>query len=94
MDDDKNHRLSREEFQTGIRDAGVPLEQNEVEEIFSLLDKNQSGTVDLSEFLEALRVSHEPFLQPWPHTRVPQHVVFGRRLSQNVEGGRAVPWAP
>ncbi|KAJ6664212.1 hypothetical protein lerEdw1_008430 [Lerista edwardsae] len=55
MDDDKSKSLDREEFRQGLQDAGVPLERGEVEKIFSLCDKNRSGTLDLNEFLELLR---------------------------------------
>lgn len=61
MDDDKSKSLDREEFLQGLQDAGVPLKRGEVEEIFSLCDKNKSGTLDLNEFLELLRVSGETF---------------------------------
>ncbi|XP_053147738.1 calcyphosin [Hemicordylus capensis] len=55
MDDDKSKSLDLEEFLGGLRDAGVPLERGEAEEIFRLCDKNKSSTLDFDEFLEALR---------------------------------------
>lgn len=56
MDDDRSKTLDLEEFVQGLRDAGVPLERSEAQEIFAFCDKNRSGTLDFDEFLEALRV--------------------------------------
>uniref|UniRef100_A0A8D0BDX2 Calcyphosine n=1 Tax=Salvator merianae TaxID=96440 RepID=A0A8D0BDX2_SALMN len=55
MDDDKSKSLTLEEFRKGLQEAGVPLEPREVEEIFNQCDKNNSGTLDFTEFLQALR---------------------------------------
>ncbi|CAI5799227.1 calcyphosin [Podarcis lilfordi] len=55
MDDDRSKTLDLEEFVQGLRDAGVPLERSEAQEIFAFCDKNRSGTLDFDEFLEALR---------------------------------------
>nr|XP_020636697.1 calcyphosin isoform X2 [Pogona vitticeps] len=55
MDDNRSKTLDLEEFRKGLQEAGVPLEQGDVEEVFSLCDKNKSGMLDFDEFLEALR---------------------------------------
>ncbi|KAJ7308418.1 hypothetical protein JRQ81_008963 [Phrynocephalus forsythii] len=55
MDDNRSKSLDLEEFRKGLREAGVPLEQRDVEELFHFCDKNKSGTLDFDEFLEALR---------------------------------------
>ena len=61
MDDNRSKTLDLEEFRKGLQEAGVPLEQGDVEEVFSLCDKNKSGMLDFDEFLEALRVSRAPW---------------------------------
>uniref|UniRef100_A0A8D0H1D6 EF-hand domain-containing protein n=1 Tax=Sphenodon punctatus TaxID=8508 RepID=A0A8D0H1D6_SPHPU len=55
MDDNKSKSLELEEFLKGLSDAGVQLESGEGQKIFSLCDKDGSGTLNLDEFLEALR---------------------------------------
>uniref|UniRef100_A0A6J0SK02 Calcyphosin isoform X1 n=1 Tax=Pogona vitticeps TaxID=103695 RepID=A0A6J0SK02_9SAUR len=55
MDDNRSKTLDLEEFRKGLQEAGVPLEQGDMEEVFSLCDKNKSGMLDFDEFLEALR---------------------------------------
>ncbi|XP_032076118.1 calcyphosin [Thamnophis elegans] len=55
MDDNGSKSLDLEEFVKGLQDAGVPLERGEAEEIFSFCDKNKNGTLDFTEFLQALR---------------------------------------
>ncbi|XP_060089405.1 calcyphosin [Heteronotia binoei] len=53
--DEKTQSLGLEEFLKGLQEAGVSLEPEEAQQIFSVCDKSQSGTLDFTEFLEALR---------------------------------------
>lgn len=56
MDDDKNRKLSMEEFQKGVNEYGLNFTKAEIEQLFRQMDTNQSGTVDFEEFLRRLRV--------------------------------------
>jgi Ca2+-binding EF-hand superfamily protein len=56
MDDDKNRKLSLEEFKKGIDEYGLNFSKTDIEKIFRDMDLDQSGTVDFDEFLRQLRV--------------------------------------
>jgi len=55
MDDDSSHSLDIKEFMKGIRDYGLEMEKEEMNDCFEQLDKDGSGSVDFDEFLRALR---------------------------------------
>lgn len=55
IDDDGNKALSKEEFRKGCADFGVSLSNEEVDELFTLIDADGSGSLVFNEFLEALR---------------------------------------
>lgn len=55
MDTSRDGKLSRSELQNGLRKFGVSLDSGQLEMLFEHLDGNQDGTVDLNEFLVALR---------------------------------------
>lgn len=75
MDDDGSNALNGEEFIKGLRDSGLPVTDEEGQEIFNLwvgvisgglvyfekcnfrLDKDGSGSIDMTEFIVAIRVS-------------------------------------
>lgn len=57
MDDDESHALNLEEFTKGVSDSGLSISEKEVAEVFSSVDKDGSGCINIDEFLLALRVS-------------------------------------
>ena len=56
MDDDGNKSIDFKEFKKGLRDYGVDIDPDEVQEMFGAFDKDGSGTIDFDEFLVNLRV--------------------------------------
>ena len=56
MDDDKNRKLSPEEFGKGVQEYGLNFSKAEIEQMFNLIDTDHSGTIDYEEFLRKLRV--------------------------------------
>ena len=56
MDDDKNRKLSVEEFKKGVEEYGLNFGKAEIEELFRLMDMDKSGHIDYEEFLRKLRV--------------------------------------
>ena len=57
MDDDRSNSLNFNEFKKGIHDYGCDMTKEEVQEMFTSIDRDGSGTLDFEEFLQALRVS-------------------------------------
>jgi Ca2+-binding EF-hand superfamily protein len=57
MDDDRNHKLSFDEFKKGCRDYGLTLDKDELFQTFQAFDNDKSGSIDFDEFLIKLRVS-------------------------------------
>lgn len=56
MDDDGNKSLSFEEFRKGLNDAGLELTEEEVWYLFKKFDTDHSGSINMEEFLQAIRV--------------------------------------
>lgn len=56
MDDDSNKQLSHEEFCKGITETGLELNDDEALDLFNRFDTDGSGTLNMDEFLIALRV--------------------------------------
>jgi len=56
MDDDDSHALNLEEFTKGLRDSGLDLSDEEAAEVFASVDKDGSESINIDEFLLALRV--------------------------------------
>uniref|UniRef100_T1J5A4 EF-hand domain-containing protein n=1 Tax=Strigamia maritima TaxID=126957 RepID=T1J5A4_STRMM len=61
MDDNADRKLDKSELLKGCHDYGLELEASEVDGVFKLLDKDESGSIDFDEFLVALR---PPMSQP------------------------------
>eukprot|EP01139_Manchomonas_bermudensis_P009846 Amastigsp_a339628_1865.p1 type:complete len:215 gc:universal Amastigsp_a339628_1865:662-18(-) len=55
MDDDGSRALNMDEFATGLRDYGLVLSADEVQQIARWCDTNGDGTIDFDEFLRHVR---------------------------------------
>jgi Ca2+-binding EF-hand superfamily protein len=55
MDNNGDKRLSKDELEWGLRDLGVTFNKAELDELFSILDRDGSGGVDFDELLRTLR---------------------------------------
>lgn len=55
MDDDGNRKLDKREFKKGVHDYGLDIPNDVTDQLFSILDADQNGSVDFDEFLRALR---------------------------------------
>lgn len=55
MDNNRDKKLDRYEFQWGLKENGHDLSASEFERIFKYFDKNNDGKVSYDEFLRALR---------------------------------------
>jgi Ca2+-binding EF-hand superfamily protein len=55
IDNSKDHKLDRSEFQWGLRENGHVLSPSEFERIFKYFDKNNDGKIDYDEFLRGIR---------------------------------------
>lgn len=56
MDDDGSKSLDFQEFQKGLENYGVSVGKDKAQQIFTIMDKDGSGTINFDEFLEKLRV--------------------------------------
>lgn len=60
MDDNNSGDLSHEEFAKGIRDSGLPVTDEEAENLFQKFDADGSGSIKYDEFLRAVRPRMSP----------------------------------
>ncbi len=56
MDDNSNRKLEFDEFKKGLTEYGTGFSKDEIVSLFSQFDKDNSGSIDFDEFLEAVRV--------------------------------------
>ena len=56
MNDDHDKYLSQSEFKDGIKGFGLDLKDNEIDDLFKIMDRDGSNTICMTEFLRALRV--------------------------------------
>lgn len=66
LDRDRNRSLDAGELQQGLAELGLQLDTAEAEGVCKRWDRDGSGTLDLGEFLRALRVSPAPTAQGVP----------------------------
>lgn len=57
MDDDGNKQLNLEEFTNGLKESGLDISDDEINEIFQKLDTDGNGNLSVDEFIVAVRVS-------------------------------------
>jgi Ca2+-binding EF-hand superfamily protein len=56
IDENKSKTLSFEEFKRGINDHNLNLSIEEINDLFNLYDKDESGSVCYEEFIQSVRV--------------------------------------
>jgi hypothetical protein len=56
IDDDKSRLVSLQEFQEGILNHNINMNRNDVQQLFSVFDRNNDGQISFDEFLLAVRV--------------------------------------
>jgi calcyphosin len=55
IDDDGSHSLSENEFSKACKDFKVGISDENVPTLFSAFDSNHDGTINIDEFLRAIR---------------------------------------
>jgi calcyphosin len=59
LDTNGDKRLSKDELKLGLRKVGVEINFHELDQLFTCLDADRSGCVDMDEFLVAMRGGDE-----------------------------------
>lgn len=78
LDQDRSRSLDARELQRGLADLGLALDMAEAEGVCRRWDRDGSGTLDLEEFLRALRVRQADW-RP-----VPSHSCLGGGVELSV----------
>ncbi|XP_076097530.1 uncharacterized protein LOC143067838 isoform X1 [Mytilus galloprovincialis] len=52
LDTDKNLSISEDEFRNGIKSAGIPVTDLQIDQLIERLDANEDGEIDFNELLE------------------------------------------
>lgn len=82
MDDDGSKALNQAEFTEGMKEAGIELTDEEIQELFTRFDTDGSGSVNMDEFLVAIRVSlNNPKTEVFASESLDSVDSFGRNLS-------------
>lgn len=68
MDDDENRQISMEEFLNGLKEAGMELSPEDAKDLFQKFDGDNSGGINLTEFLVAIRVRYSNLFLPFSVT--------------------------
>ncbi len=63
MDDDGNKTLGFDEFNKGVRDTGLRLTDEQTRILFRRFDRDGNGSIDMTEFLIAVRVRTDFFVE-------------------------------
>ena len=56
-DDNRDRKLTEQEFENGLRDYGLQLTREEFSLLFKSFDQDSNGKINYEEFLRAIRVS-------------------------------------
>jgi Ca2+-binding EF-hand superfamily protein len=57
IDDDRSRDLTFDEFQLGLINHNIQMNQEEIIQLFKIFDSNNTGRIDYNEFLIKLRVN-------------------------------------
>lgn len=55
MDDDRSMDLDIYEFRKAIKDFRIPVNDNDIERLFNIFDRDHSGKISYDEFLRGVR---------------------------------------
>ena len=58
IDDDNSKSLCFDEFYKGVTETGLDLTEDEAKDMFTQFDKDGNGTINIDEFLIAIRVNN------------------------------------
>jgi len=59
LDKDKSGSISKEELRTGIKEAGLNIDETVLEAMMSVADEDKSGDISLEEFERGLKHQHK-----------------------------------
>ena len=83
MDDSGNKVLEFEEFHKGIIETGLKgVSEDDAREMFNHFDKDGGGTVNIDEFLMAIRVG--TLILPHKSSKVQKHLPYARHYKPRL----------